>query len=81
MITWGTPKKVQDREMKHFRSIPGRKKQGCRKSADGKHVFELKETKVYKWYPTSQGKQTRVNEYRCTFCNKKRVDFVEEKIV
>lgn len=82
MLSWGTPKKIQA-EMKAFnsRSIPAKKKPGCKKSEDRKHSFELTKTKVYKWYPTTQGKQTRVNEYHCLYCGKKRVDFVEEKIV
>ena len=75
LITYATPKRIQAEKLKQSRSMPGKKKYPCKKSK-GDHDFVLKETKVIKWWPPSQGMQTKIYEYRCSHCNKKKIDFV-----
>lgn len=79
MINYGTPKEVQQRLHRDAHSIPGKRKFICKKNK-GEHIFELSSTTVFKWWPLEQGFQTRIYEYRCSACGKKRVDFVKEPL-
>jgi hypothetical protein len=80
LLSYFTPKKIQAEHKRPARSMPGKKKYACKK-IKAAHMFALKESKIYKWFPRDQGMQTRMNEYRCLHCNKKQVEFIEEPIV
>jgi hypothetical protein len=80
LITYATPKKIQAEQKRQLHSIPSPKKRGVCAKSKGEHSFDLRDTKIYKWFPRAQGMQTRCNEYRCAYCNKKRVEFIEEPL-
>lgn len=80
LITYATPKKIKAEHQRQSSSFPSKKKRGVCAKSKGEHSFELRDTKIYKWFPRTQGRQTRQNEYRCSYCNKKRVEFIEEPL-
>ncbi|MBI2029501.1 hypothetical protein HYT02_03745 [Candidatus Gottesmanbacteria bacterium] len=66
LIEWSTPKYIKIKELKQYRSIPGKRKWSCKKSK-GEHHFKFIDTSSFD-FGTSKYSW---DNYQCIVCGKK----------